>query len=83
VALSTHALAGELSVAARADTEDPRRSLFEIHVELVGRLSPAWAARLRAEYCEVLKGAPFDDNALPPYTFPTMPGGFQRVISSE
>ncbi len=60
---STRSLAGDLSVAASKSGEDQRRTLFEIHLNLLATLSHVWAARLAGEYHDLLQEAPFDDNA--------------------
>jgi hypothetical protein len=59
---STFSLASKLSVADSQETEDHRRALFEIHVELMRQLSAEWASRLATKYQELLERIPFDDN---------------------
>ena len=57
----TSAMARDHELGQKAENSDPRRMLFARQIELLARLSPAWAKRKAAEHEQVLRAHPFDD----------------------
>ena len=57
----TFSLAGRHEVKHRVRGEDCRRQIFRVQVELLGRLSPEWAARGAQHQQEILRQYPFTD----------------------
>jgi hypothetical protein len=49
------------SLLQRLLGRDPRRRKFAIHVRLLERVNPAWAARKKAHYEELLRRYPYRD----------------------
>lgn len=58
----TFSMALDYELRNRRDGEDSRRQVFAKDLELLERLSPAWAKRQRAEYSEILRSHPFQDS---------------------
>lgn len=59
----TFSLASRYESARRVAMADPRRLMFSRQVELLAKLSPAWAARQAAEHEAILRDHPFDDRS--------------------
>lgn len=57
----TFSMALKREVALRNEGEDSRRQLFQIQMDLIGLLSPAWAKRLQVEIDAILEEAPYVD----------------------
>jgi len=51
------------SLLSRLLRRDPRRERFRDHLRLLDQVSPAWAARKKIEYDEVLARYPYRDKA--------------------
>jgi hypothetical protein len=58
---ATFSMASEFSRTHRESHQDFRRLLFEHQLELIGRLSSEWQARLRKEIEEILAVFPYND----------------------
>jgi hypothetical protein len=57
----TSTLAGDHELVHCVEDRDPRRVLFARQLELLARLSAAWAKREAAEHESILRAHPFDD----------------------
>jgi hypothetical protein len=51
------------SLLHRLLRKDPRRQRFKMHLELLERVNPEWAARKKIYYAEVLGRYPYMDNS--------------------
>lgn len=61
----TFGMASDWEVSHRVAGKDQRRALFQRQEELMHRLDPAWAERLRSEHARVLAAHPFEDGGMP------------------
>lgn len=57
----TSGMASDDDLVRRVEDRDPRRVMFARELELLARLSPAWAKREAAEHERILRAHPFDD----------------------
>jgi hypothetical protein len=58
----TMQLSWDFELRHRREGEDSRRRAFEKEIELLGKLSPEWAERQRAEQAQILERHPFHDS---------------------
>jgi hypothetical protein len=62
---ATFDIATAREASARLDDDhDSRREVFRIQEELMERIEPEWATRLKREHAELLRRHPFDDAAI-------------------
>jgi len=59
----TFSLACDYELAHRVENQDCRRSVFRHQIELLSKISLAWAERESERQEEVLRQHPFDDNS--------------------
>jgi hypothetical protein len=57
----TFFLAGRYEVQHRRRKEDCRRQMFSHQIELLAKLTPAWAERTARHHQEVLQANPYED----------------------
>lgn len=57
----THSLAFSYELHNRIEDQDCRRIAFPKQIELMRRIDPALAERLKADIAEILQRAPYDD----------------------
>lgn len=57
----TFGMAEDYEMRHRRPNEDFRRQLFEVQLNLLGRLSPAWQAKESRKIKEALENAPYFD----------------------
>jgi len=58
----TRWLASKYELRHRIPTEDSRRQWMGLHVQLLNRVNPEWAERMRNYYNEILTRHPFSDS---------------------
>ena len=61
----TFSIANDYELRHRNENEDPRRQLFSKQLELLGKISPQYRMAEEKEIKEILKEAPFRDEAFP------------------
>ncbi|HEY2589451.1 MAG TPA: Imm63 family immunity protein [Tepidisphaeraceae bacterium] len=61
----TFSMAGDYEVRHRRPSEDSRRQLFDVQLQLLGKLSGDWQQRRRAHLGEILRQYPFSDEPRP------------------
>lgn len=58
----TRWLASRYELRHRSSSEDSRRQWMGLHVQLLARVNPAWAQRVKDDYDEILIRHPFRDD---------------------